>query len=170
VRIVDREFFNKRAEELAPLLLGKYICRNIDNKIVKSKIVEVEAYTGMNDTACHSSRGKTPRTKVMWEDGGTIYVYFCYGIHYMLNIVCGGKNNPEAVLIRGVEGAVGPGRVTKMLRIDKSLNGRDIVSDSEIWLEEGEKVLNYKRSPRIGIAYASQKDREALLRFFLTVS
>lgn len=167
MRITDKEFFNQRAELLAPQLLGKFLCRSIDNKIFKARIVEVEAYTGPEDTASHSSKGQTPRTKVMWEEGGSAYIYLCYGLHYLFNIVCGGKNNPEGVLIRGVDGAIGPGRLTKFLHIDKSLNGENLIESTRVWLEDGEPVTGYKRSPRIGIPYATLKDQKALLRYFI---
>jgi DNA-3-methyladenine glycosylase len=166
MRLNDKKFFNQKAKYLAPKLLGKILCRNYNGQVIKSKIVEVEAYTGTQDSACHSSKKKSSRTSVMWEDGGKVYVYLCYGMHYMLNIVCAGKD-PEAVLIRGVQDAIGPGRLTKFYKIDKSLNGEDIKTSSKIWLEEGENIINYKSSPRIGINYAEQKDREALLRFYL---
>lgn len=166
MKIVDRNFFNQRAVELAPKLLGKILCRKINGEIRKSKIIEVEAYTGIEDTACHSSKNKTARNSVMWEDGGTIYVYLCYGLHYLFNIVCGG-GNPEAVLIRGVENAKGPGNVTKYFDFDKSFNNVDIINSKEIWLEEGEIPKNIKTSRRIGIDYAQPKDRDALLRFYL---
>lgn len=166
MRLNDKKFFNQKAQDLAPQLLGKILCRKFNEEIIKSKIVEVEAYTGTQDSACHSSKKKSSRNSVMWEDGGIIYIYLCYGIHYMLNIVCAGKN-PEAVLIRGVQDAIGPGKLTKFYKIDKSLNGEDITISSNVWLEEGEHITNYKSSPRIGIDYADPKDRNALLRFYI---
>lgn len=166
MRISDRDFFNQKAKDLAPQLLGKLLCRNIDGEIIKAKIVEVEAYTGTSDTASHVSKGKTDRTRVIWEKGGSVYVYLCYGIHFLINIVCA-KDEPQTVLIRGVENAVGPGRVTKYLKIDKSLWGEDVITSKKIWVEDGEKVKDYKTSKRIGIDYASPKDREALLRFYI---
>ena len=136
-----------------------------DETVLKSPIVEVEAYTGTNDTASHSYRGKTPRNAAMWGPSGRAYIYICYGIHFMLNIVCGGKE-PEGVLIRGVEKAIGPGRLTKFFGIDKSLYGEDFITSNKIWLEQGEEVKEYKKSKRIGIDYAQPKDRDALLRSF----
>lgn len=104
MRLDDLKFFNQSARSLAPLLLGKILCCEKDGQVLRSKITEVEAYCGEEDSACHSAHGKTERTKIMWCDGGTVYVYLCYGMHNMLNIVCAGQR-PEAVLIRGVEGA-----------------------------------------------------------------
>lgn len=167
MRITDKNFFNNDAKSLAPLLLGKYLCRQINNDVIKLKIIEVEAYTGEKDTACHSSIGRTSRTNTMWEEGGILYVCLCYGIHSMLNIVCAGKDNPQTVLIRGVEGFEGPGKLTKHLQIDKTFNCEDITISERIWIEDGENITNFKRSPRIGINYASDADRVALLRFYI---
>ena len=166
MKIIDNNFFNKPAIELAPLLLGKYLCVNVNGKVIKSVITETEAYYGQEDTACHSHKGKTNRTKVMWEDGGTIYVYLCYGIHYMFNIVCAGKS-PQAVLIRGVLDAQGPGKLTKFFNIDKSINGENIKTSLNVWLEDNKKRYKIKRDKRIGINYASKKDRDAKLRFYI---
>jgi len=164
MRITNRKFFDVRADILAPKLLGKYICRNINGQVIKYKITEVEAYMGEADTACHSHKGKTKRTAPMYEQSGTIYVYLCYGIHSLLNIVCGG-HSPEAVLIRGVEGHLGPGRVSKVLAINKELNGQDIITSIDLWLEDAKEIKNYKTSTRIGIDYAEDKDKNALLRY-----
>lgn len=191
MKIQSLDFFNLPAKELAPKLLGMYLCRNRNGEISKFKITEVEAYCGVNDTACHSRVGKTKRNESMWKEGGTIYVYLCYGLHYMFNIVCAGQS-PEAVLIRMVDGASGPGVLTKKLSIDKSFDGIDLKTSDKIWLECKEDefenlqkilknstknaknqsktlVFNQKieKLPRIGINYASKKDIEAKLRFVL---
>lgn len=166
MRIVDQKFFDKPARELAPLLLGKVLCRKLGEKIMRAKITEVEAYCGEDDTACHSARGKTERTKVMWEQGGVIYVYLCYGMHNMFNIVCAG-NKPEAVLIRGVEGAKGPGRVTKFLEISRLQNGIDLKTSNEMWLEDAPLVASFRTGPRVGIDYAAELDKSAPLRFWI---
>lgn len=165
MRIVDQKFFNKPASALAPLLLGKILCRKLDGKILRAKITEVEAYCGENDTACHSARGKTERTRVMWERGGVVYVYLCYGVHNMLNIVCAG-DKPETVLIRGVEGAKGPGRVTRFLKISRIQNGIDLKTSSEMWLEDAPLITSFCSGPRIGIDYAAEPDKSAPLRFW----
>lgn len=167
MRIINKEFFNQKAEVLAPQLLGKVLCvRQADGEILKSPIVEVEAYTGTIDTASHSYKGKTFRNATMWGPGGRAYVYICYGIHFMLNIVCAGME-PEGVLIRSVEKAIGPGRLTKYFGINKSFDGENLMFSERIWLEEGREVKEYKKSKRIGIDYAEPKDRDALLRFYL---
>ncbi|MDR3091928.1 MAG: DNA-3-methyladenine glycosylase [Clostridiales bacterium] len=161
---LQKDFFIKDAVALAPLLLGKILCRRVERGVLRRAITETEAYFGEADTACHASRGKTPRNAVMYEEGGRAYVYLCYGLHNMLNIVAGGSGNPQAVLIRGVAGAPGPGRLTKELSIDRGLNGAVFLDSEEIWLEDGEQPP-YSVSPRIGIDYAAPEDRERLWRF-----
>ncbi|MCL2218247.1 MAG: DNA-3-methyladenine glycosylase, partial [Defluviitaleaceae bacterium] len=105
------EYYQQPALTLAPMLLGKVLCRRIGDEVIRRRITETEAYCGEADTACHAHRGKTPRTSVMYEPGGIAYIYLCYGIHNLLNVVAAGEGEPEAVLIRGVEGIAGPGRV-----------------------------------------------------------
>lgn len=150
-------------------LLGKYLVREIDGEIIREKIVETEAYVGSHDLACHSSRGKTERNKIMFEEAGTIYVYFTYGLHWMLNIVTEDKDIGTAVLIRGLESVTGPARLTKKLKIDKSFNGLKLGKKSGLWIEEGEKVSSRKviRTPRIGVSYAKEGWAEKPYRFVL---
>jgi DNA-3-methyladenine glycosylase len=100
----------------------------------------------------------------MYEAGGIAYVYLCYGVHYLLNVVCAGINEPEAVLIRGAEGIIGPGRVTKALQINMDLNREDYTASDRLWLEENENFA-YTTTPRIGINSASKKDQARLWRF-----
>ena len=106
--------------------------------------------------ACHASKGKTARTEVMFRDGGLVYVYLIYGMYWMLNIVTGNENDASAVLIRGVQGISGPGRVGKALQLDKSLNGENLFTSERIWIEDAGTVENYITSPRIGINYAGE--------------
>ena len=121
-------------------------------------IVETEAYHGESDQACHARAGRTKRTEVMYGPGGVWYVYLCYGIHEMLNLVVGPRDWPAAILIRGVEGAIGPGRVTKALAIDRKLNAASATAEaSGLWLEDrGVRIPRGKitATPRIGIDYA----------------
>lgn len=163
-RIADKEFYTQGGYDLAKRLIGKYICRNYKGEVKKYLITETECYIGTEDTACHAHKGKTERTKIMWEEGGVCYVYLCYGIHNMLNFVSGEKGSPQAVLIRGVRGYNGPGKLTKELNIDRSFNGESLLISDRIWLEEGEK-LSFSSFKRVGIDYAEEKDREALWRF-----
>ena len=103
---------------------------------------------------------------MLYHPAGTIYVYLCYGIHWMLNLVTGPEDDPQAVLIRGVEGASGPGRVTKYLAIDKSLNDKTL--GGELSLEDDGYVPAITASPRVGIGYASEEDQARLWRFTAT--
>ena len=164
--ILDRKYFERPATELAPDLIGKYLCRRTEDGVIRARIVETECYFGEEDTACHAHKGRTERTKVMYEAGGVTYVYLCYGIHSLLNIVTGAQGHPEAVLIRGVEGAVGPGRATKFMKITTFDNALPLCEESGIWIEDsGEKKPKIARTARIGIDYATKADRERKWRF-----
>lgn len=166
--ISDVNFFKTDTISLAKNLIGKWIQTNINGKTIKVQISETEAYLGINDSACHSYKSKrTQRTEPMWKEGGTIYVYLCYGMHYLFNIVSGEINQPEAVLIRAVVGADGPAKATKLLNIDKSLNGQSIINNNQICILDDGKIYKYKTAKRIGINYAQEKDINAKLRFIL---
>ena len=155
---------DKPAPEAARELIGKVLVRQMpDGGILRARITETEAYFGESDTACHACHGRTKRTEVLYHPAGTIYVYLCYGIHWMLNLVTGRLDDPQAVLIRGVEGVSGPGRVTKFLAIDKSLN--DCMLGDELSLEDDGFCPETEASPRIGIGYASPEDQARLWRF-----
>src|SRR3989344_4993889 len=112
-KILKQNFFNRPTIAVARELLGCFLCRRINGKVIRLKITEVEAYDGPRDKASHASRGKTKRNTPMFGKAGQFYVYFTYGIHWMLNIVTGPKDYPAAILIRGVEGISGPARITK---------------------------------------------------------
>lgn len=164
--VLERDFFAASATQLAPLLLGKWLCRRVGDSVLRYRITETECYCGEEDTACHAHRGKTPRTEVMYRAGGVAYVYLCYGIHSLLNIVTGDEGHPEAVLIRGVEGAEGPGRVTKRLAITTADNRIALTPASGLWLEDdGTPSPAFVCSPRVGIDYAAPADRERPWRF-----
>ena len=104
----------------------------------------------------------------MWQDGGTVYVYLCYGMHYMLNIVSRGVNNPEAVLIRDTVEANGPGKLTKYLHVDKFMNNEDIISSNKIQICDDGLEYSYPVDKRVGIDYATDHDRLAPLRYIMT--
>ena len=162
----DRRFYRQNATELAPALVGKLLCRKLpDDSVIRLRISETEAYCGTEDTACHAHKGKTKRAEILWRDGGTIYVYLCYGMHWLMNIVSGEENDPQAVLIRCCFEADGPGKLTKKLGIDGSYNGRDILNCSDLWLEDDGFAVNITTDKRVGIAYADEADRERLWRF-----
>ena len=163
--ILPLTYFCASARELAPDLLGKLLCRRTETGVLRLRITETECYCGEEDSACHAHRGKTPRNAIMYERGGNAYVYLCYGIHHLLNLTTGDQGHPEAVLIRGVEGIVGPGRVTKALQVDKRLNGLALCEENGIWIEDDGTKLPYTCTARIGIDYAAPEDRERLLRY-----
>lgn len=167
-KINNIDFFKTDTETLAKNLIGKWIETNIDGEIVKAQISETEAYLGIEDSACHSYKGKrTLRNDPMWQDAGTIYVYLCYGMHFLLNIVSKEKNQPEAVLIRALVGAGRPGKATKLLKINKSLNGQSIINNPKICLLDDNKKYRLEAKKRVGIDYALVKDRNAMLRFVM---
>ena len=187
-------FFKRSTIAVAKQLLGKYLCRRVNGKVVCVRITETEAYCGTKDKACHASKGLTERTKVMFGPPGCAYVYLIYGMHHCFNVVTREVGYPEAVLVRSVEvvkmqnstfvpnsgrGKIkrkndnskfkinGPGRVCKNLSIDKNLNGVDVCLSKELWIEDGgEKPPRIKQGKRIGIEYAG-KWKDKLWRFSL---
>ncbi len=183
--VLTRDFFNRNTLIVARELLGKLLIRELDGNILSGMIIETEAYIGTDDTACHASKGKTPRNSVMFGRAGIAYIYFVYGMHYMFNVVTEAENHPCAVLIRAIypiEGQEmmkkfrnnigkhltdGPAKLTRALAIDKSFNGWDITRDRTLRIEEFKNFPDSEicTGPRIGIQYAAPKDREALWRF-----
>ena len=134
-------------------------------------ITEVEAYVGPQDLASHASKGRTPRTEVMFGKSGYWYVYLIYGVHYCLNIVTEEKDYPAAILIRGVEDISGPGRVTKYFNIDKGFNAMLASKKTGLWIEDRGAVIKptqIKRGKRIGVDYAG-KWKDKLWRFYMIV-
>ena len=157
--VLTGECFNRATLRVARELLGKYIVRRIDGHETARMITEVEAYVGFHDKASHASRGLTPRNKIMFGKAGVWYVYFTYGMHWMLNIVTGPKDYPAAVLIRGADKVQGPARLTKYLEIDKKLNGKLADTKSGLWIEDrGRKIKSSEiiKTPRIGVDYAQE--------------
>ena len=138
-----------------------------NNKVRKYPITEVEAYRGEEDLACHASKGRTARTEIMYAQGGHIYVYLIYGMYWMLNIVTGNENNPQAVLIRGIKGYDGPGKLTRELGIDKSFYGEDLCTSPRIWIESNGEKNSYQTAPRIGIDYSGDLWKTKPWRFFI---
>ncbi len=167
-RIKNLSFFKQDAETLAKKLLGKYLCVKQNNKIERKKITETECYFEF-DSACHAFKGKTKRNENMFKIGGTIYIYLIYGIYYMLNISSGEEHKAQAVLIRGVENLIGPGKLTKFFGIDMSFNGENLINSNKIWLEEDltQTQINFISKRRVGIDYATEKDKARLWRFIL---
>lgn len=198
---LDEKTYALNALILAPKLLGKVLCRNIDGNIIKTRISETEAYYGESDTACHANKGKTQRTKTLYKSGGFSYIYLCYGIHNLLNIVSGKESFPEAVLIRSCkfipndynfnffqsklnlsskyidnqnnfkkkinQKLNGPGKLTKILNINRSLNEENLITSNSLWIEDDNYSYDYTLSKRIGIDYATDEYKNKLWRFIL---
>jgi DNA-3-methyladenine glycosylase len=165
---LTREFYIRDVLDVAPDLIGKeLIIRSENFSFLRYVVTEVEAYRGVEDKACHASKGRTKRTEVMYHEGGKIYVYFVYGMHWMLNIVAGEENNPQAALIRGIEGFKGPGKLTRALNINGSFYAEDLTVSDRIWIEGNSRPYNYKTGPRIGIDYAGFPWKNKPWRFYL---
>ena len=204
---IGKELFLKPAWEVAPLILGAYICRRTPSGVIRLEISETECYFGEEDTACHACRGRTKRTQTLYHEGGEAYVYLCYGIHSLLNVVTGASGHPEGVLIRSAGGYDGPGKLTKALSVTCELNGEDLCVSDRLWVEYGNphgsltgsmpdslqdslsgspsvhsaltdgphggmqgmasNISGVVCGPRVGIAYASERDRQRLWNFSL---
>ncbi|MBS2098256.1 DNA-3-methyladenine glycosylase [Carboxylicivirga linearis] len=164
---LGQSYFMKDVLDVAPDLIGKILFRQFnDGSVERWRITETEAYRGEEDEACHARKGKTPRTEVMYEEGGLIYVYLIYGMYWLLNVVTGPKDDPQAVLIRGLENIDGPGRVGKALQLNKTFYGEDLTTSLRMWIENGQDEVLYETSPRIGIDYAPDEWRLKNWRYF----
>ena len=165
---LGREFFDRDVLEVAPELIGKRIVRIFpDGTRGTFMITETEAYRGEEDRACHASKGRTSRTEVMYLRGGHIYMYLIYGMYWMLNIVAASENVPQAVLIRGITDASGPGRLTRLLELDRDFYGEDLVSSERIWIETRDIIPEVETTPRIGIDYAGDPWKDLPWRFLI---
>ena len=158
---LDYVFFHRPCLEVARDLVGKILIHGEK----QLRISETECYCGESDTACHASRGRTKRTEVMYQEAGTVYVYLCYGMHWMLNIVTGEPEQPEAVLIRSCVEAPGPGKLTKALGITGVQNRASVVTDENLWIGDDGFRCEVVTDKRVGIGYASQEDQDRLWRF-----
>lgn len=185
--VLDQKFYNHPTLDVARNLLGKKLVRRIDGTELSGIIVETEAYCGTADSACHGRRGETLRNRVMFGPPGFAYVYFTYGMHYLLNLVTQEEGNPCAVLLRAIEPLSGltemramrkrhgkeltngPAKLCQAMAIDKSFNGWDLTKGSLLWVEDYQTVESHVilSTPRIGIDYARKEDREAPWRFLL---
>ena len=155
------EFYHRPCDEVARDLVGKVIVRGD----IRLRISETEVYWGENDTACHAHKGRTKRTEVLYADAGTVYVYLCYGIHWLLNIVTGDENDPQAVLIRACLEAPGPGKLTKRLGITGEYNRKSILETPDFWIEGDGFRCEIVPDRRVGIGYASEEDQARLWRY-----
>ena len=178
---LPRSFYTRSALLVAQDLLGKILVRKIEKTILSGKIVEVEAYLGVKDPASHAYRGKTKRNEVMFREGGNLYVYFTYGMHFCANIVTGEQDEGEAVLIRALEPVTGievmkrnrgfaksagtthtltdgPAKLCQALGIERKDNGTDLLG-TEIYLITGEPIpkSSVGASIRIGISHGKER-------------
>lgn len=160
-KVLPQQYFSRRTVQVARSLIGKYLVRVLDGREIAGRIIEVEAYVGPRDKACHASKGKTQRTEVMFGPGGMAYVYLIYGMYHCLNVVTDREEFPAAVLIRAIEvdGVLidGPGRLCRALQIDRSLNRIDLTTQESLWFEDrGGRILRRQIAalPRIGVDYA----------------
>ncbi|MFP4022476.1 MAG: DNA-3-methyladenine glycosylase [Candidatus Paceibacterota bacterium] len=156
--MLQEDFFKREVLEVAPDLLGKTLVRRVGSRVTRLVVTEVEAYDGESDKACHASRGRTKRTEVMYGPAGHWYIYLVYGMHHMLNITTGSRGYPSAVLFRSGLDVKGPGRLTRALELDISLNAKKASSANGLWLEGGFEVPfeEIERLPRIGVDYAKE--------------
>ena len=164
--ILSEDFFKRDCLEVAPQLVGKILVRTlVDGTKINLRITETEAYRGAIDTACHASKGRTKRTEVLYREGGTIYVYMCYGIHWLLNFVTGQEEFPQAVLIRACEIYNGPAKLTKALFIDKSFNYESIIGNKRLCVIDDGYKPEIITDKRVGINYATPEYRDKKWRF-----
>lgn len=163
MNIVDRSFYSRDALTVAKELLSCVIVRKIGRKEIRARIIDVEAYIGEDDLACHASKGRTSRSEILYGEPGHAYVYLIYGMYYIFNVVVERKDFPAGIMVRAVhvEGVDqkktnGPGKVCKMLAIDKSCNGVDLTEGKKLWIEYGEKIQprDIGVLKRVGIDYA----------------
>ncbi|MBI5548541.1 MAG: DNA-3-methyladenine glycosylase [Deltaproteobacteria bacterium] len=169
---LPRAFFDRPTDLVARELLGCRVFHRDGECLREGRVVETEAYLGERDRACHSSRGRTQRTEVMFGPPGMAYVYMIYGAHFCLNAVTRGEGVAEAVLIRAVEPVSdclsqgdGPGLVCRALSVDRRLNGVDL-GGPVLWIAAPERsVVSVARGPRVGVDYSGAWARR-LLRFW----
>jgi len=195
--VLEPDWFTRPTCVVAADLIGKVLCRQLTDrdgqqKTLRMRISETEAYIGQDDPACHSHAGtRTARTEIMYEQGGLFYVYLTYGVHHMLNLISGSVESPESVLIRAgfltddsdrlieeqqlspdkqfthPKQFAGPGKLTKRLQIDRDLYGKPVSPTSDVWIEDDNCQPPVSLRPRIGIDYAGDA-KDWLLRYIWT--
>lgn len=165
--VIPRDLFiDSDSTHVAKSLLGKILCvRQPDGTVLRARITETEAYLDEDDSAAHARFGRTDRNRVLYMDGGRAYVYRCY-MWWLLNLTVGPVDVPECVLIRGVEGADGPGKAARLMGFSKGMYSLPLVPECGIWVEDdGQAPGSISEKPRVGIPYASEKDRFAPLNY-----
>ncbi len=162
---LGRDFYSRDVLTVAPDSIGKILVRQDGSRLERYTIVEAEAYRGEEDEASHARFGRTARNSVMYGRGGLIYVYLIYGMYWMLNVVTGPEEIPQAILIRGLAGHGGPGILTRALAIDLSFYGEDLVTSDRLWMEDSPFHPPVVRKPRVGITYAGEPWKSMTWRF-----
>ena len=167
--VLAASFFQRSTLSVARELLGCVLCRHIGRRILRGTITETEAYCGPHDLASHASRGRTPRTAVMFGPPGYAYVYLIYGMHWCLNIVTERAGYPAAVLIRAAlvpnvpaDHTNGPGKLCRFFKIDKTFNGKLLSRSTGLWIERPAafRPFTSDRTPRIGVDFAGPYRRK----------
>lgn len=171
--ILPKKFYVQNVHAVAKELLGCRLVRVTKKGVIKSIITETESYEGAEDLASHAKGGKvTERNKIMYGPAGVWYVYLVYGMHNMLNVVTGIEGDPQAVLIRAVVDAEGPGKLTKYYDIDRRFNGQPISKTSGLYVERGPTSFKGKKIvslPRVGVSYAGPEWGGKLYRYRLEI-
>lgn len=163
-KVLDRSYYSRSSVELASDMVGKLLCTSIGGGIRRYRVTETEVYYGEGDTACHAHRCPTGRARVMYSAGGLAYVHRCH-MYNLLTVVTGPEGHPEGVLVRGLEGFDGPGRVGRELGLELSMYGSEMAPGSFLWMEDDGIRLETEATERVGIPYASDEDRARLWRF-----
>jgi DNA-3-methyladenine glycosylase len=172
---LPRSFYDRDPIDVARELLGKHLVHRVAGVERVGRIVETEAYLGRHDLAAHSSKGLTPRTRVMFGPPGHAYVYFIYGMHWCMNVVTREEGHASAVLLRAIEPVKnvegrtqGPALLCRALAIDGTLNGHDLVSETlYVSRPRAEPAIRIVKRPRIGVDYAGPRWAGRLLRFYI---
>ena len=167
MRRLEYDFFHRPCLEVARDLVGKVLVHQFNGQKLRLRISETEAYCGEADTACHAHKGRTKRTEVLYADAGTVYIYLCYGVHWLLNIVTGEIDQPEAVLIRACVDAQGPGKLSKTLGVTGDLNRSSVCHGDALWVEDDGLLCNVTTAKRVGIGYAAKEDQDRPWRFVM---
>ncbi|WP_302340211.1 DNA-3-methyladenine glycosylase [uncultured Ruminococcus sp.] len=157
IRLTE-SFYHRDCLVVAPELVGKLLVRQLpDGTLLWERIAETEAYRGQEDLACHASKGRTPRTELLYRESGVIYVYLCYGIHWLMNVITGEKEQPQGVLLRAGAVHSGPAKLTKFLQIDGTFNGGSFVTSPVLWIADDGYRPPLRTDVRVGIDYAGER-------------
>lgn len=164
---LGEEFFHRDCLEVAPDLVGKVIVSKIGGEEVRVRISETEAYRGAEDTACHAHKGRTPRTEVLYGKSGMVYVYLCYGMHWLMNVITGEEGQPQGVLFRAGVDYNGPAKLTKKLGVTKEQNKTSFTDSDVLWIEDDGFKCKIRTDKRVGINYATEEYINKQWRFIL---